>query len=100
MYPTITNEELEAALAEQPQIVLDVRETVDFDEAHIDGAVNIPINELAAKYEQLDRTKPIYVICYLGGRSQIASDFLQTQGYQVTNVSGGMNNWQSETTSS
>lgn len=100
MYPTITNEELEAALAEQPQIVLDVRETADFDEAHIDGAVNIPINELAAKYELLDRTKPIYVICYLGGRSQIASDFLQTQGYQVTNVSGGMNNWQSETTSS
>lgn len=100
MYPTITNEELEAALAEQLQIVLDVRETADFDEAHIDGAVNIPINELAAKYEQLDRTKPIYVICYLGGRSQIASDFLQTQGYQVTNVSGGMNNWQSETTSS
>lgn len=100
MYPTITNEELEAILAEQPQIVLDVREAADFDEAHIDGAVNIPINELAAKYEQLDRNKPIYVICYLGGRSQIAADFLQTQGYQVTNVSGGMNNWQSETTSS
>lgn len=100
MYTSITGDELAARLKQKSEVVLDVREKEDFDNAHISGAVNIPIGELAATYEKLDDQQPIYVICYLGGRSQIAADFLNEKGYEVINIKDGMNNWQEETVSS
>ena len=70
--------------------VLDVREVEEFEALHLEGARNFPLSQLADTYEQLDKTQPYYVICKSGIRSARACQFLAEQGYEVTNVQGGM----------
>ncbi|EUJ33651.1 rhodanese-like domain-containing protein [Listeria floridensis FSL S10-1187] len=94
MYLSTTTAELRQEL-DQYQI-LDVRDAEDFANGHIQGAVNIPITELAEAYPKLDQTASYAIICYAGGRSEQASRFLGDKGYQVTNVMGGMGAWQGE----
>ena len=70
--------------------VLDVREVEEFEALHLEDARNFPLSQLADTYEQLDKTQPYYVICKSGIRSARACQFLADQGYEVTNVQGGM----------
>ena len=70
--------------------VLDVREVEEFEALHLEGARNFPLSQLADTYEQLDKTQPYYVICKSGIRSARACQVLAEQGYEVTNVQGGM----------
>jgi len=73
--------------------ILDVREVDEFQAAHIDGALNAPLSTLENGYEQLDVSKRYYVICQGGMRSERACQFLETKGFDVVNVEGGMNQW-------
>ena len=70
--------------------VLDVREVEEFEALHLEGARNLPLSQLADTYEQLDKAQPYNVICKSGMRSARACQFLAEQGYEVTNVQGGM----------
>lgn len=56
----------------------------------------MPLSELAQSYTQLDKEQPYFVICHSGARSANASEFLGSQGYNVTNVMGGMSAWRGE----
>ncbi len=91
MFLSITTKELEENL--DAYTVLDVRDADDFSVRHIKGATNIPISELEGHVSTLSKEKPYAVICYAGGRSLRATEFLDNQGFQVTNVLGGMNEW-------
>ena len=71
--------------------VLDVREQEEYDALHLDGVTLLPLSELLDRYTELDKAKPYYVICRSGKRSARACQFLEEQGYDVTNVQGGMN---------
>ena len=73
--------------------ILDVREVDEFQAAHIDGALNAPLSTLENGYEQLDSSKRYYVICQGGMRSERACQFLETKGFDVVNIEGGMNQW-------
>lgn len=73
--------------------ILDVREVDEFQAGHIEGAVNVPLSTLDKGYEQLDASKRYYVICQGGMRSERAYQFLETKGFDVVNVEGGMNQW-------
>ena len=73
--------------------ILDVREVDEFQEGHIEGALNAPLSTLENGYEQLDASKRYYVICQGGMRSERACQFLETKGFDVVNVEGGMNQW-------
>ncbi len=73
--------------------ILDVREVDEFQAGHIEGAVNVPLSTLDKGYEQLDASKRYYVICQGGMRSERACKFLETKGFDVVNVEGGMNQW-------
>ena len=74
--------------------ILDVREVEEFQSGHIEGALNAPLSTLDKGYEQLDASKRYYVICQGGMRSERACQFLETKGFDVINVEGGMNQWQ------
>lgn len=94
---TITTTELEALLqADDSLNLIDVREVDEYAGGHIKQAKNVPLSEFAAKVDELDRSKPIYVICASGGRSMNASVYLDSLGFDVTNVDFGMMNWQGE----
>ena len=73
--------------------ILDVREVAEFQAGHIEGALNAPLSTLDKEYEQLDSSKRYYVICQGGMRSERACQFLETKGFDVVNVEGGMNQW-------
>ncbi|MFM8368182.1 MAG: rhodanese-like domain-containing protein [Chloroflexota bacterium] len=77
--------------------ILDVRTTTEWtDNGHIDGAINIPVNDVPANLAQLpaDKTAPIVVTCASGHRGAMTQLYLQFLGYSnVRNLAGGLNGW-------
>lgn len=74
-------------------VVLDVREPVEWEHGHIDGALHIPLSLLPLRIAELP-TGQTLVVCKIGGRSAQAVMWLQQQGYDVVNLDGGMLEWQ------
>jgi rhodanese-related sulfurtransferase len=73
--------------------IVDVRQPDEYDEAHVPGAVLIPLGEVPDRAAELPTDGTIYLICKSGARSQRAGDFLAGQGYDVVNVAGGTMAW-------
>ena len=69
--------------------LLDTRTAGEYSRGHIDGFMNIPVDELRERLDELDKTKPVYVICQSGLRSYIACRILSGNGYDCYNFSGG-----------
>lgn len=82
-----------AAAHAEGATVLDVRNPDEYDQAHVPGAVLIPLGELAARQEEVPAAAPLYVICAAGGRSLTATKALVDAGYQAVSVAGGTNGW-------
>ncbi len=83
-------------------VVVDVREPSEYCDArgHIPGALNYPLTSgvLQARYAELPMDRPILVVCRSGGRSNVAANFLDAQGFpEVYDMNGGMNAWLWET---
>ncbi len=72
--------------------ILDVREPVEYQYGHIDGAVHVPLNDLPARLGELPDARTL-VVCKVGGRSAQAVAYLSQQGYDVVNLDGGMLDW-------
>ena len=72
--------------------VLDVREDLEWDYGHIEGAVHIPLGELADRVDEVPEGQTL-VVCKVGGRSARAVAWLGHQGYDVVNLDGGMLEW-------
>lgn len=70
-------------------ILLDARTEGEYARGHIDGFINIPVDELRERINELDKTKPVYVICQSGLRSYIASRILTGNGFDAYNFAGG-----------
>ncbi|CAM2933154.1 rhodanese [Streptococcus agalactiae LMG 14747] len=83
--------DVDQALKEKNTVLLDVREVDEFISGHIPQAINQPLSQL----DQFkgDKTKHYLIICQSGMRSQRATDYLTSQGYQAINVKDGMNAW-------
>lgn len=94
----ITTSELQQLLenGERPSMI-DVREADEIAAGMIEGAVHIPLGEVPVRMNELERATPYIMICRSGGRSGRASEFLADEGYDVTNMVGGMLEWQGET---
>ena len=69
--------------------LLDTRTAEEFACGHIGGFVNIPVDELRERLGELDRSRPVYVICQSGLRSYIACRILAGNGFECYNFSGG-----------
>jgi rhodanese-related sulfurtransferase len=83
-----------AELFSAGSFLLDVREPSEWEAGHIDGAVLIPLGQLAARMSEVPSDKTVLVICHSGNRSAQARDQLRNAGYtQVTSINGGMNAW-------
>ena len=69
--------------------LLDTRTAAEFSRGHIDGFRNIPVDELRDRLDEVEKGKPVYVICQSGLRSYIASRILEGNGYEAYNFAGG-----------
>ena len=74
-------------------VLVDVREESEYAEAHVPGAVNIPMERLPAQLDELDRTAPVHLICASGNRSAAMAEVLDAQGFDTVNVLGGTTAW-------
>jgi rhodanese-related sulfurtransferase len=74
-------------------VLVDVREPHEVAEVSVDGAVVLPMSTLQEHLDELPEG-PLYIMCHSGGRSARVTQFLEQQGYDVTNVDGGITEWQ------
>ncbi len=89
------------ALLELPDelrpMLLDVREPREFEAGNVPSAQLLPLEELSAHLDDLDRTQPIAVICETGCRSQAAAALLGQRGFtKVYDVLGGTLKWKEQ----
>ncbi|MET0786619.1 MAG: rhodanese-like domain-containing protein [Paenisporosarcina sp.] len=94
---TISPNELQSKIESGEHLnLIDVRESEEVAAGKIPGAEHIPLGLLESKHKDLDKSKEYIMICRSGNRSGQACQFLEDQGYNVTNMSGGMLEWQGE----
>jgi NADPH-dependent 2,4-dienoyl-CoA reductase/sulfur reductase-like enzyme/peroxiredoxin family protein/rhodanese-related sulfurtransferase/TusA-related sulfurtransferase len=74
-------------------VMLDVRETAEFETGSIPGAVNIPLGSLRGRLGELDKARPYIAFCQFGMRGYIAERLLRQHGFEVRNLSGGYVFW-------
>ncbi len=69
--------------------LLDVRTAEEYSGGHIEGFQNVPVDELREHLDEIEKEKPVYLICQSGLRSYIAARILEGNGYKAYNFSGG-----------
>jgi len=74
---------------QEGDLLLDVRTEAEFHRGHIEGAVNIPIDSLRDRLEEIPPNRSLVVYCLTGIRSYYACRILQQKGYDALNFSGG-----------
>lgn len=96
---TVTAEQVRQQLEEeQKQLnIVDVREDEEVAEGKIPDAIHIPLGSIEDRKEELDKAKEYIMVCRSGGRSGRASEFLESEGYNVINMEGGMLAWEGKT---
>ena len=78
-------------------VLIDVRTPQEFEQGHLENAVNINIADksFAEEVGKLDRSEPVYVYCQVGGRSARAASMLKEMGFEeVYDLEGGISNWE------
>ncbi len=70
-------------------ILLDVRTVAEYSRGHIEGYINIPVDELRERLNELERGRRVYVVCQSGLRGYIACRILSQNGFDCRNLSGG-----------
>jgi NADPH-dependent 2,4-dienoyl-CoA reductase/sulfur reductase-like enzyme/rhodanese-related sulfurtransferase len=89
--PTLQWHELEAARAAGAQVV-DVRSGGEHGYAHIPGTLNIPVEQLRDRLDEI-QTEDVVVYCQVGQRGHIATQILRANGANVRNLDGGFLTW-------
>lgn len=85
----ITAREFAVQFSERP-VVIDVRKRSEFDSQHVEGAINIPLNEINQHLAEFPKDKPFILHCAGGYRSMIAASILKQRGWDnFADVSGG-----------
>lgn len=93
----ITPQEVAQQLQQGKKLnLLDVREPAEWNEGHVEGARHIPVGQLIERLDELDPAQEIIVMCRSGNRSGLACELLHEKGFKVVNMTGGLNEWNSD----
>ena len=93
----ISTNELKDLLEQGKQLnMIDVREPGEVAQGKIPTAINMPLGLLEYRMNELDKSKEYIIVCHSGGRSGQATLFLESHGYNVINMTGGMLAWDGE----
>jgi rhodanese-related sulfurtransferase len=91
----ITAAEAAAALvSSDPPIVVDVRAPNELAKGRIEGSLNLPLNRLGERLDELPANRRVLVHCAGGYRSSIAAGLMQQRGLDVLELAGGMAAWE------
>lgn len=95
-FSNVNVDEFQALIADSSMQLLDVRTPEEYDEGHIAGATLVDVNDssfIERAVAVLDKQRPVAVYCRSGRRSARAANLLVAQGFQVTNLNGGVMAW-------
>ena len=81
------------ATSNTPYLLVDVRTADEFATGHIHGAVNIPLDTLETRLNEIPQTQPVVLYCRSGNRSGKAAQLLSNAGYTNIYDLGGTNAW-------
>ncbi|WP_298707566.1 rhodanese-like domain-containing protein [Chitinophaga sp.] len=97
---TVSADMFEKGLRQPAVQLLDVRTAKEFKTGHLPNALQADFTnkkEFAERVKSLDKDKPVFVYCLVGGRSNGAAKWLTANGFtDVTDLSGGINAWRAE----
>lgn len=79
---------------EPGRILLDIRESDEWDQGHIRGALHIPLGQVPERIDEIDPDAEIFVICRTSGRSFRMLEYFEHVGYDAVCVEGGMVAWE------
>ena len=88
--PQVDVEAILAAPESQRPFLLDVRTPQEFSAEHLPGAVNVPLDDLRSRLQELPRDREIAAYCQVGQRGYLATRILRQNGYSVSNIGGGL----------
>jgi len=93
--PEVTPEEARELVEREEENygLLDVRTPEEWARYHIQGALLIPLHELPARVDELDKRREWIVLCKAGVRSAYACAYLRQLGFRVRNLQGGILAW-------
>lgn len=94
-YGDVTVQEARRLIEDKPGLVLlDVRTASEYEEGHIEGAVNIPVQELSVRFDELSIEDELLVYCRTGNRSAQAVDVLLDLGFtKIYHMDEGITGW-------
>ena len=94
-YADVTVAEAKALIEGKPDmVILDVRTPSEFDDGHIEGAINIPVDYLAERLDELSKDDELLVYCRTGNRSARAVEILDDNGFtKIFHMNEGITGW-------
>jgi len=93
-HPQIDVETVLAAPIDQRPFLLDVRTPSEFSAGHIAGAVNVPVDDLRSRLNEIPSNREIAVYCQVGQRGYLATRILRQRGFSASNIGGGYKTFQ------
>jgi rhodanese-related sulfurtransferase len=90
--PEIDIEQLNRAEAVDATVI-DVRERREYVTGHVPGAQLLSTAQLSFRLDEIDKSRPVYVVCASGNRSAAVTDLLTAAGYDAYSVAGGTTAW-------
>jgi rhodanese-related sulfurtransferase len=88
-HPQVDIEAILAIPAGEIPLLLDVRTPQEFAAGHIPGAVNIPVDDLRSRLNELPYDRTIAAYCQVGQRGYLATRILRQKGFSAANIGGG-----------
>ena len=93
-YKDVTSVEAKKLLDKGGVFLLDVRTPQEFQQARLQGAVLIPVDQVEKRLGEIPRNKPVMVYCAVGSRSRPVADFLGQKGFRTLyHMSDGIVGW-------
>ncbi len=81
-------------LHDKGAFIIDVRPPEDYDSGHIPGSINIPLDQIRSRLNEIPKDKTIYLLCQVGFSAYIAQRILLHNGYDAVNFTGGYDTYQ------
>ncbi|MCF8010684.1 MAG: FAD-dependent oxidoreductase [Clostridiales bacterium] len=93
---TVYWEDIHEKFNENEYVLLDVRTEDEYEESHIEGSVNIPVDNIRERIKEIPADKKLLIYCKIGLRAYIAYRILSQRGYEAYNLSGGYDTYLAE----
>ena len=93
MKKEITVNVLKDKIKQGEVVLIDVREKHEYEFCKIKGSLHIPMNEIPQKISELNPKEKYAIICHSGVRSEMVTNYLNTNNFYAVNVVGGIDKW-------